>query len=355
MNTNTELEALGLRMPEAHGSCAHASTLLEVPGHCDSETQNSGAGTSNPIQSDGHWRPDNHVPGAVVLDPVCADEGQRAPETQPGHAPACATPIQGAVHHRAENRGGHDDALDPICDLLRELHRQRQDLHRAEKSLTLQIKAKLRRMCDGERTEADRVYKSMQNGCAHELAVEALAVCAPFITARSVLEKERKSTEKHMEKKAKELPVYAWVEQVRGFGALGLAQVVGEAGSLSNYATVSKLWKRLGLAVINGERQQRKPGAESLLHGYSPSRRSVIWTMGDSLFRANGEYADVCRARKEREREKAAEEGLTVAPSAKIPAAKQAEYRSDGHIHNRAKRYMEKRLIRDLWAAWRRY
>jgi hypothetical protein len=44
-----------------------------------------------------------------------------------------------------------------------------------------------------------------------------------------------------------------------------------------------------------------------------------------------------------------------VCPAAKIPAKNKELYRSDGHVHNRAKRYMEKRLIRDLWRAWRDY
>jgi hypothetical protein len=242
-----------------------------------------------------------------------------------------------------------------ICDHLRELHRQRQDLHRAEKSLTLQIKAKCRRLAGGEKTEADKVYKSMLNGCEHDLALYALATSTPFINARSLIEQERKAVEKTMVKEAKKLPVYEWVDSVRGFGALGFAQIVGEAGDLGNYATVSRLWKRMGLAVIDGGRQRRVTGAAALDHGYCPSRRSVMWNVGDAMFRAGGEYADLCRARKEREREKAAEEGLTVCPAAKIPAKDKENYRSDGHIHNRAKRYMEKRLLRDLWRAWRDY
>ena len=292
--------------------------------------------------------------GTGAAPPTLSDRGDQAQCEALDVRVAAIPPVSEAgVHSLAEPHRESDTHLAFTCDVLRELHRQRQDLHRAEKSLTLQIKAKLRRLTAGDRPEADRIYKSMQNGCDHDLAMQALAVCAPFLTARSVLEQERKATEKQMAKRAKALPVYPWVEGVRGLGALGLAMIVGEAGNLSDYATVSKLWKRLGLAVVNGERQQRKPGAEALLHGYSPSRRAVIYALGESLIQAKGAYADLLRARKEREREKAAEEGLIVAPAAKIPAGKHAQYRSDGHVHNRAKRYMEKRLIRDLWVAWR--
>jgi hypothetical protein len=243
--------------------------------------------------------------------------------------------------------------LSPICDTLREMHRQMEDLHRAEKSMTLRIRAKCFRLCDGDKKEAEKVYKSMLNGCKHELAIFALSTATPFISARSVLEQERKHTKKQMAKLAKDLPVYPWVESVRGFGAPGFAMIIGEAGDLSNYSTHSKLWKRLGLAVINGDRQRRVSGADAIVHGYCPSRRAVVWSIGDSMIKAGGEYADLFRARKEYEREKAAAEGLTVCPQGKIPAKNSEQYRSDGHIRSRAQRYMEKRLVRDLWREWR--
>ena len=259
-----------------------------------------------------------------ITEPVIAQVGQGLPAT-------------------SGQRPGAD-----LCDPIIELHRQRQDLHRAEKSLTLQIKAKCRRVCGGDKTEAGKAYKSMLNGCEHEMATVLLAVSMPFLNARALIETSRKETEKQMAKLAKELPVYPWIEGIRGAGALGLAQIVGESGDLSNYPDHSKLWKRLGLAVIDGGAQRRVSGADAEKHGYSPSRRS-----GDSLFKAGGDYADLLRQRKTYELEQAQAQGLTVLPAARIPAKGRDAYRSEGHIHNRAKRYMEKRFIRDLWRAWR--
>lgn len=299
------------------------------------------------IVANGHIANADHVFFARS-DNSISDEGHALYETQKANANV-GNPIAGEGRIASANHV----FLANICDTLRELHRQRQDLHRAEKSLTLQIKAKCRRLAGGDKTEAEKVYKSMMKDCDHELAMFAIATTMPFINSRELLEKERKQVEKQMAKEAKKLPVYPWVESVKGFGALGFAQIIGEAGDLSNYSTVSKLWKRLGLAVINGGRQRMVSGVDALEHGYNPSRRAVVWTIGDSMFRANGPYSDLCRERKEYERAKAESEGLTVCPAAKIPAKKKDEYRSDGHIHNRAKRYMEKRLIRDLWRAWR--
>jgi len=241
------------------------------------------------------------------------------------------------------------------CDQLIELHRVRQDLHRAEKALTLQIRAQCRRLARGDKAEADRIYDAMLGKREHPDAAVAYANAQGLLEARSALAPRRKAIEAEMTALARELPVAPWVDGVRGFGLLGLASIIGEAGDLANYPNPAKLWKRLGLGLVGAERQQRKSGDAALEHGYSPSRRAVVWTIGDSLFRANGPYADLCRERKDHERAKAAAEGLTVVPSARIPKGRQAEYRSDGHIHARAKRWMEKRLVRDLWHAWRDY
>lgn len=247
------------------------------------------------------------------------------------------------------------DTLSDSCNQLIELHRHRQDLHRTEKALTLRIKAKCRRVCEGDKKRAEVLYKAIFGKAEHEYAFELMVVTEPFISARSLIKAQRTEVEKQMVEVAKQLPVAKWVESVRGLGLLGLASIIGECGDLSNYPTVAKVWKRLGLAVINGERQQKKAGAEAIEHGYSPSRRSVVWTVGESLFKSGGHYADVLRERKAYEKRKAEEQGLIVCPFAKIPKIPKKgkeDYRSDGHIHNRAKRYMEKCLIRDLWEAW---
>jgi hypothetical protein len=181
------------------------------------------------------------------------------------------------------------------------------------------------------------------------------------IRSRAPTDEFEKIASKEMERLAKSLPVWAeFGEQIRGFGAGSLAVIIGEAGDLSNYSTHSKLWKRMGLAVMDGVRQGglKKTSGKDLWieHGYSPVRRSRMWNIGDTLMRGNkdGRYRSAYLARKQYERERADAAGLVVAPSAKIPAKRKDEFMSDGHVHLRAQRYMEKRLLRDLWKAWRR-
>ena len=250
---------------------------------------------------------------------------------------------------RAQGCGETHRTPSPLIGTLTETHRQRQDLHRAEKSLTLQIKAKCRRLCDGDKTEAEKLYRSMFNGQGHENAMHALAVSAPFIQARNLIAEQRADCEKQMRKMAKELPVWPWVQSVRGFGELSLAGIVGEAGDLSSYLNPAKLWKRMGLAVINGERQRKVSGADAIEHGYAPHRRSLVWNLGDTLIK--GTIRKVKEDGEDTgERESLSEYGAIYLER---KAYERPRVESDGHAHNRAKRYMEKRLLRDLWRAWR--
>lgn len=141
---------------------------------------------------------------------------------------------------------------------------------------------------------------------------------------------------------AKTLPVWqSFGADVRGFGAASLGVILAEAGDLSNYSTHSKLWKRMGLAVMDGVRQGglRKGAAKDdwIAHGYNRQRRSRMWNIGDALIKGNreGRYRTIYIERKAFEVSRAPE-------------------MSPMHAHLRAQRYMEKKLLRDLWGAWRR-
>lgn len=272
----------------------------------------------------------------------------------------------------------HATAAVPAILLLeiQETHRQRQDLLRAELRLNNQIEAVYRRMSGLKIEERARLRKKASSGMARwspethttsghsaddtevggdtamvgargvvvapDLAqflhAEHIAAIhtAPMLEARKLLEAHRRPLEKRMALLAKELPVWPWAQGVRGFGALGLAQIVGECGDLANYANPGKVWKRMGLALVNGERQGRRTDPEeALAHGYSPQRRALMYVIADSLMKGNrdGEYRTYYLAEKERQREK-----LPDAPAA--------------HIDNRARRHLAKRLLKHLWQAW---
>lgn len=172
--------------------------------------------------------------------------------------------------------------------------------------------------------------------------------------AREMFDAHRKHLESVMEESAEKLPVYkSFVEPIRGLGALGLAIIVGECGDIGSYRNPSGIWKRLGLAPIVCYRMITKEGKEAFQK--PKRRRSAMYTVGDSLLKNNKEreskedewkdayYRRVYLERKEYERLR----------DEKIERKPEEKAMSKMHIHRRAQRYMEKRLLKHLWQAWR--
>ncbi len=231
--------------------------------------------------------------------------------------------------------------VDPtLTSAIRESWLRRQAWHRAEKALTLQAKAICRRLVGGDKTLAERLYKATTGKTDHDLKGTAFLAIAPLVAARDAIEAERLGIEKHIVKLGAQTPLAEFVKATHGVGMLSLAGVIGEAGDLGLYANPAKLWKRMGLAVMpDGQRQRRVGGVEAMDHGYSPKRRSLVWTIGDCFVKAGGPYREVYDARKAYEVARVDEEGKPFRPIV---------------CHLRAKRYAEKRLLRDLWRHWRK-
>ena len=184
-------------------------------------------------------------------------------------------------------------------------------------------------------------------------------------TSREVWDDKRKETEKQMRELAQQLPAFAWVQaNAKGIGDLGLARLVGEAPLIGQYATHERLWKRFGVAVVGGERQQRKTDKnEALMHGFAPARRAELWSVGsDSLLRAQwraadkddpestegrpiGPYGRVYRDRK-------AHTAPRIAETADLVWTDRRKW-SPKRCDNDARRVMSKEFLRDLWHVWR--
>jgi hypothetical protein len=242
-------------------------------------------------------------------------------------------------------------AAPDVISAIRGLHRKRIDFHREEKAITLRCHAICRRLVGcvrpaekGKQTKAEKaklaeanaLFKQVEAGDGdHEHLATALAYLQPFLAMRAIAKKERLIPEKAMAKLAAGLPTFGWMESINGFGAFGMAQIIGECGDLSNYANPAKVWKRMGLAVFDGKAQRRTTDKDAAMAmGYSPERRSIMWNIGDSLLKQQNEFRALYLERKAYERQKAPD--LTKM-----------------RWHRRAQRYVEKRLLRDLWRAWR--
>lgn len=259
--------------------------------------------------------------------------------------------------------------VDVIAD-IRYRWRLRQRWHRAEKSLVLQGKALCRSLVEG----GDKKLASEMFDAARKRFKTGLmdtspgAMClAPFLCALPQFESQRVKIEKEATKLVKQLPICRWIESVPGIAPNGFVGIVGEAGDVSAYKSVASVWKRMGVAVIGNERQRRKSDVdEALEHGFSPSRRAVLWNVGNGLIGGMwhgprplvGEDIDAneawspyqklflhrCRYLVERDPKEARE------PVTKAGVTKESY---SAHVAAGAKRYVEKRFLRDLYSNWR--
>lgn len=256
---------------------------------------------------------------------------------------------------------GVPSPLAPICYGIAKEYKEYMDFVQQQTAAELRVQAVARRYGRGERPA---------NVTKEEWAERRKAISESELndhleklrTPVRVLQTFREEHAAKLERLAKELPVYAkFVKQVAGVGALSLARIIGEckshagSGDLLEYSHPCKLWKRLGLAPFKGKsgKQWAIEGGltkeEWVEFGYCRRRRSAIYVVGDGIIKAQlrkdkddpkapshaiGPYGALYVARKEYERAKAPE----------LPPV--------AH-HLRAKRYMEKRFLKDLWRAWR--
>jgi Transposase IS116/IS110/IS902 family len=164
--------------------------------------------------------------------------------------------------------------------------------------------------------------------------------------------------ERQMVKLAKKLPVWQWASEVKGFGALSLAVIIAETGDLSNYSNPGKVWKRMGLAPYNGKaaRTWRVGGglkAEEWTElGYRPERRSEMFQRVDPLMKHQIDVVRDSEGNDTGER-RYGPYGRVYADRKRYELDRNPEM-SKMWAHNRASRYMEKRLLKHLWQAWRR-
>ena len=230
-------------------------------------------------------------------------------------------------------------------DQIKNAHRKRNFVIKQRKAMDAALGAFIRMALGWSLAKPENERKEIEAKAAEIIAAcegEFAEVIAASHKAREPFDMIEKSQTKDMIALAEQLPIYAeFCKPIRGFGALGLAIIIGEAGDLSKYPKVGHLWKRMGVGLVDGVRQGGLDKSASkddwIKHGYNRERRSKMWTIGDSLLKGNrdGEYRQAYLQRKEYE--------IARDPEIKKIVA-----------HRRAQRYMEKRLLKKLWQAWRR-
>lgn len=169
-----------------------------------------------------------------------------------------------------------------------------------------------------------------------------------------------KSQVKAMKALVRKLPIWTdWASDIVGVGEVGVATIIGECGGdVGKFRNEAALWKRMGVGVIFGVAQGKLPKASPselwVLHGYNRDRRARLFTIGDAIIKCpDSPYRAIYDARKLIEQEKARAQGLEILPAAKIEKGR-LDAISEGHIHRKAQRYMETRLLRHFYKAWKR-
>jgi hypothetical protein len=192
------------------------------------------------------------------------------------------------------------------------------------------------------------------------------AACSKYDEAEADIEKALK-------KLVRQLPVWeTWAKHVIGLSELGVATIVGEAGDLSDYPKKGHLYKRMGVALVDGIRQgglsKDASAADWIEHGYNRERRARLYGfIGVPLIKCTAReatdkqdardaspYREAYDKRKAYEVAKVEAAGMSVVPAAKNTKAEADRYVSEMCIHRRSQRYMEQRLLKHILQAWKR-
>lgn len=219
-----------------------------------------------------------------------------------------------------------------------DLWRQRCAIQRTAISVSLQAQAMCRRVL-GDKEAARKEWSLIQKGKGTN--PDLAMVVEPYRQMVDMAEAHAKGLEKQLTKLVRKLPLWAWAKDVRGLGELSVAGIIGGAsGNPGDYKSVSALWKRFGLAVIEGQRQRRVSDPElALIHGYAPERRAFAYVVACNLMKSQGSEGPY-RALYDRRKAYEMEERADPVPKA--------------HAHNRALRVMVKELLKDVFLMDRR-
>lgn len=298
------------------------------------------------------------------------------------------------------------DEIDALCDRLGELQYRRRfytnlinQQHNAGKAMVRRFigfdTSQAEEVRDKVAARAARIFSAVVAGKEvpkddRSIAELISADLSIFAKGAEPFEKHRHEIELEMCRIVRKLPIISWQKGVKGFGEKALAAIIGECGDLSLYDNPSKVWKRLGLAPLDGRAGStwRSTGGLSAQEwsdfGYVGRRRSVVYADVESPLikhqwagektdketgvvtpaHPTGPYGEIYGAYKARIQAINADGGYADEAAAAVAKFKKAGKKplkenvegrlTPKHINNRALRYMSKKLLADLWSEWRR-
>jgi hypothetical protein len=203
-------------------------------------------------------------------------------------------------------------------------------------------------------------HQRVTQGPSADLILDFIDRLNPHLAALEPILTERDRWENTLKHLATKLPVWPWVERdVKGVGGSSLARIVGATVNkdfvtgkircIDDYPSPAKLWKRMGLGMVqyaDGTQEIQKRSKEyGTIHKYNPVRRSLMHVVGECIVKANDYY------------KKEIYDSYRVRLEAKYPEWETAKTKDGakahpGHYNKCAMRYMEKKFLKDLWVEW---
>lgn len=266
--------------------------------------------------------------------------------------------------------------MNDTVELIRTYHRQQRFMVKMQSRIDRSMEAYIRVYVFGfspdlpetERKEISKKTTALVKHCRAGTAPDELAVITQMVLAsdasRAQWDKLRADRERALEKLAKQLPAADFVANTAGVGMLGFAQIVGEAGDLSNYPDKSKLYKRLGLAPYQGHamstwmRESWRPRIISQAE-WKDESLNLFWK--SERYAIMAQIAQWLWVKQWTGKEKAPPDGCPNGPYGELYARRRAhtsfthgEEWTPMHSHKDALRYMLQKFIRDLHREWRR-
>jgi len=143
-------------------------------------------------------------------------------------------------------------------------------------------------------------------------------------------------------------PIWEWVTSIKGLASGSLAaQLLAQIDNIGKFATISKLWRFAGYAVIDGHREHGTQGEKSHVNKLLSA---ICWNIADEFVKQQTPiYVDIYYEEKSRLKE------LHPEP---IPAPKGSLWKenfTDSHIHRMAMRKAVKIFLANLWLKWREF
>ena len=149
-------------------------------------------------------------------------------------------------------------------------------------------------------------------------------------------------------------PVWGWMTSIRGVGDHTAAKILAQLDDPALYATVSKLWRFAGWAVIDGEIDRCKKGEKS---PYNRRLKSECYLLAEQFIRHQTPYyADLYYSEKARQRRLHPDVVCRDCGCLWDDCESKKKHKrqfNDGHLHNRAMRKTVKRFLSHLWVVWR--